>query len=102
MLRDIPMGTEALPDTGEISDGYHTFNQLYAHRNVLFILVAKMISESGPISRDAVWRSRLHHDGTFFPGWFILGIGKKPGEQITYHLPEDEWRNCEFARTLER
>lgn len=89
-------------DKGEISDGYHTFNELYEHRNLLFILCAKMISELGPISRDAIWKSRFHYDGSDYPGWFILGIGMKQGEQITYHLPDREWEHCSFAKTLQR
>ena len=35
-------------------------------------------------------------------GWFVLGMGKKQGEQITYHLPMSEWEYCSFAETLEK
>jgi len=31
-----------------------------------------------------------------------MGIGKKPGEQITYHLPSHLWENTAFAETLDQ
>ncbi len=48
-----------------------------------------------------MWRSKAHSDGTTYDGWFILGIAKAKGYQITYHLPMSEWENTEFAETLE-
>jgi hypothetical protein len=87
-------------DLSHLSDGYHTFGELYEHRIALFIALCAWIREAGvgPIA----WRSRVHHDGTMFDGWFISGIGKKAGEQITYHLPMAEWENCDFMLELER
>lgn len=32
-----------------------------------------------------------HFDDTMFEGWFIAGIGKVPGEILTYHLPIAMW-----------
>ena len=93
--------------TGETSDGYHTFNELYAHRGALFLAVARLLQDKaeevygGTEHELPVWRSKLHHDGTMFPGWFILGIGKAPGEQITYHLPIGDWDRACFAVTLD-
>lgn len=51
---------------------------------------------------DVVWRSRLHSDGTSFIGWFVLGMFWDHSQQMTYHLPDSEWDNCDFAKTLER
>lgn len=34
--------------------------------------------------------------------WFVLGIGKEKGEQITYHLPLSRWEETNFAETLDR
>jgi hypothetical protein len=31
-----------------------------------------------------------------------LGLGKEEGKQITYHLPMDKWKDCEFAQTLDQ
>lgn len=81
-------------------DGYHTFDELYDHRIMLFIVLCKQIIRQ-PYDNDkfTVWRSRLHHDGSSFDDWFIMGIGTKKGEQITYHLPLSRWDETHFAKT---
>lgn len=71
--------------TGETSDGYHTFNELYAHRVRLFCLL--MHAHKG-----SAWWSRKHHDGSAWEGWVIAGIDTPEGS-ITYHLPESEIEN---------
>lgn len=82
-----------MSDIGETSDGYHTFNELYEHRIALFMALCSAISrETG-----GVWRSKLHSDGSAIEGWFVMGIGTEPGEQITYHLPIAKWEFCWFA-----
>lgn len=91
----------------ECSDGYHTFGELYEHRITLFIALCKstlaMASVVGEvILASAAWRSKLHSDGSNWDGWFILGIGKEKGKQITYHLPISKWDETEFAETLEK
>lgn len=75
-----------------ISDGDHTFDELYAHRAELFLALCRIIeAEEGGIPGDApVWRSRLHADGTMPDGWFIMGMHQEPGQQITYRLPNSE------------
>lgn len=93
-------------DTNKVSDGYHTFDELYSHRIALFIALCKqrveLYAEHG--SEAEVWRSRKHSDGelAFGGSWFVLGIGKEPGKQITYHLPMTAWEQTEFAETLEQ
>jgi len=67
--------------TGETSDGYHTFNELYEHRHALFRLAC--------LNYDG-WKSKLHDDGTMFDGWFIAGV-ETPDGQVTYHLPIALW-----------
>jgi hypothetical protein len=79
---------------GDISDGYHTFDELYEHRIVNFIALCKQVAEN---SDKIVWRSTKHSDGSAWDGWFILGIGTKHGEQITYHLPMSKWEECGFV-----
>jgi hypothetical protein len=86
-------------DKGEISDGYHTFNELYAHRVELYLALCRYIKEFGTAT---VWRSRKHSDGSSLDGWFVLGIFTRPGLQITYHLPNAKWQESDFAGTLER
>lgn len=85
-----------MSDRGEISDGYHTFNELYAHRSRLFIALCATLD-----SGYRIWRSRFHADGSSYPGWFIMGIGEDPGQQITYHLADAYWGDTEFAMTLD-
>lgn len=84
-------------ETNNISDGYHTFSELYEHRIALFIAFCRIL----PLNTLFVWRSKAHSDGSIWDGWFILGLGKEKGKQITYHLPISKWDLCNFAETLE-
>lgn len=71
-------------------DNYHTFEELYEHRHVLFIALLKQIHEHYKFTLTAshdTWCSKLHADGTMHEGHFIAGIGTAPGAQISYHLP---------------
>ena len=81
-------------DKKNISDGHHTFADLYLHRYILYIELCKKYK--------GVWKSKLHDDGTMFENSFILGINKKFGKQITYHLPLHFWSFCKFAKTLKQ
>lgn len=65
-------------DAGEVSDGYHTFNELYDHRCTLFLALLTLVNG---------WYSKKHHDGSELPGWFIAGVELEEDTQITYHLP---------------
>lgn len=77
-------------DTNLISDGYHTFGELYEHRIALFIVLCRFIYND-EYTEHTVWKSRKHSDGTEWEGWFIAGIDNKKGEQISYHLPIEKW-----------
>jgi hypothetical protein len=79
---------------GEIDDSYHSFDQLYSHRIELYIALCKKIDKT---EHGRVWRSKKHSDDSEYKGWFILGINRDPGSQITYHLPDSRWDDCEFA-----
>ena len=61
-------------DQGEVSDGYHTFDELYDHRNLIFINLCLATPHS------CAWKEG-------YPGWPVLFavFGKK---QISYHVPE--------------
>ena len=85
----------AQPDiTGETSDGYHTFNELYHHRAVLF----SVICNSRP---DIAWRAKRHHDGTMYNGMFIVGINTPDG-QATYHYDvEPYWEMFRVPELLQ-
>lgn len=68
---------------GEVSDGYHTFNELYDHRCSLFLAVQSL-------EPSLAWISLLHDDGSAFEGWFIAGLNLPQGT-VTYHLPVSMW-----------
>ena len=85
----------------EVSDGYHTFDELYEHRITLYIaLCASLRLHTG----IPVWKSKRHSDGELIFGgtWFVLGIKEKKGEQITYHLPIEKWDETNFAVNYEK
>ena len=82
-------------DANKISDGYHTFGELYDHRIALFIVLCNHIqadpTEGGELTGQFCWKSKAHYDGSIMEGWFIAGIGREKGEQISYHLPDKVW-----------
>jgi hypothetical protein len=95
----MPLGAwsgEECKGSGEVSDGYHTFNEMYDHRCALF--VALMVA-CPAIS----WRSRLHAGGTGSEGWWIGGMDL-PAGTITYHLQDSDWHLLDRSgvRTLDR
>jgi hypothetical protein len=106
-------------DMNQVSDGYHTFGELYEHRCLLFILAAKLdvfgsinMEHHYEHSEDCRWyRSSMHHDGSSYDGWFIMGfdhsISADGGvgmaeKQISYHLPIKLWGLTDFCKTMER
>jgi hypothetical protein len=68
----------------KLSDGYHTFGELYDHRFALFLCLLNAMHIS---KKDSAWKSRKNADGGHYPGWFVAGIN----DRITYHLPEKYW-----------
>lgn len=75
---------------GDISDGYHTFNDLYAHRNQLFIALINTNSNK------YTWKSKYHSDGNLaYEGYFIAGLTLNNNNDITYHLPLELWHLLE-------
>lgn len=89
-------------NTGSISDGYHTFDELYEHRITLWIALCRRTTHTIREAWNPVWRTLKHSDGSCFDGWFVLGMFSEPGRQITYHLPVSRWEEAGFARTLDR
>ena len=80
--------------TGETSDGYHTFNELYHHRAVLFYVIVKAFP-------GRAWKARQHHDGTMYSGMFIVGIDTPEG-QASYHYDIAPYWDMFECRELER
>lgn len=72
--------------TKEISDGRHTFGDLYKHRIILFCSLCNIFS-------DISWKSRKHFDeesDPMFNDSFIAGINT-PNGVITYHIKLEYW-----------
>lgn len=70
-------------DIGQISDGSHTFDELYYHRMYLFSIICNTYKEKA-------WKSKLHHDGTMYDDYFIVGITTRYGD-YTYHYHINHW-----------
>jgi len=83
-------------DGVDVSDGYHTFGELCEHRFELYLALCRLAASTG----RSVWKSKVHSDGTSYPGWFVVGINDGPGEQITYHLPFARWDAVDFVERV--
>lgn len=79
-------------ETGKVSDGYHTFDELYDHRCLNF-LAFQALWRQAALPYTSAWKSRKHHDGSAFEGWFIAGM-QMPQGQISYHIPGKYWDLC--------
>ena len=91
----IANGVIVLPDKiGDFSDGYHTFNELYHHRAVLFSVICNMFPQKA-------WKSKLHDTGDMFDGMFIVGIETEQG-QATYHYDIEPYWDMFKVKELEK
>lgn len=108
--KDMPkkLGMEVIvggEDSMQVSDGYHTMDELYDHRISLFIVICRSIAVANKYALInghegiPVWKSWEHADGSAFEGQFIMGIFTEAGKQVTYHLPASLWEECGFATT---
>lgn len=83
---DIEEALRAIPavDVDKISDGYHTFADLYEQRLILSAALAK--------NNPHAWKSKRHEDGSvpFGGGWFIMGFDTDEGS-YTYHYEMKDW-----------
>lgn len=79
VLHDLPAA-----DVEKMSDGYHTFADLYEQRLILSAALAK--------NNPHAWKSKRHEDGSvpFGGGWFIIGFDTDEG-CYTYHYELKDW-----------
>ena len=79
----------------DLSDGFHTFRQLYYQRMMLFAVIVRQ-------NKDKAWKSLRHEDGElcFGGGWFIVGVDTQEGS-YTYHY-EDNYFSLFDCEELER
>ena len=97
-MKKLKLDLKSIEAEVSISDGYHTFDELYEHRITLYIALCRWVHNALG-KRSGVWRSHTHSDGSKYDGWFLLGINEKAGEQITYHIPNIRWSETDFAIT---
>ncbi len=71
---------------GETSDGYHTFNELYEHRVLLWINLCLITPSDCYVAED-------HYEG-----WFLLGAETSIG-QVSYHCPN---KYIDFVQNIKR
>ena len=71
-------------DVEKMSDGFHTFADLYEQRLILSAALAK--------NNPHAWKSKRHEDGSvpFGGGWFIMGFDTDEG-CYTYHYELKDW-----------
>lgn len=60
---------------GDMSDGYHTFDELYEHRNMLFMNLCSVVPN------QCAWRPD-------YEGWFVL-YWESPKGQVSYHIKNE-------------
>lgn len=75
----------------DISDGYHSFDELYEFRKLYNALYFNQLSQLN-ISGLSVYKSWRHEDGElcFGGGWFIV-VTILPSGQVTNHYKAEDW-----------
>ena len=86
-VKEINQELKGLRDIGisrkDISDGWHTFGELYHHRMILTSIIANQ-------NKEFAWKAKEHHDSTMFDDNFIIGFDTPEG-QYSYHYHLDHW-----------
>jgi hypothetical protein len=92
-----PPAEGEVKDVSQLSDGYHTFAELYEHRHALMLAFMRA-------APDLCWFSRRHADGELCfgdGGWFIVGAELPNSGTVSYHLPMRLWGLAEMAGAAE-
>ena len=76
----------------DISDGYHTFKELYDYRMLYNALWVNSLHEAGLSEKYRLHKSMKHHDGElcFDGGWFIVSLVLPTG-QVSNHYEMEYW-----------
>ena len=78
-------------DTSKISDGYHTFGELYEFRKLYNAL---LFNEWAKLGKYEVVKSYRHSDGNYCfnsnKEWFIVVV-QTPFGQISNHYKAEDW-----------
>lgn len=67
----------------KVDTGYHSFEQLYNHRTLLFAFICNEY-------KNRAWKTWKHDDYSVSVGFFIAGI-ETPEGIFSYHCHEDYW-----------
>ena len=83
--------------SGDTSDGYHTFNELYDFRKAYN---AALFNEWAASDKYSVHKSKRHYDGEecFGGGWFIV-VAQLPNGQISNHYEMKDWDKFHLPET---
>ena len=86
IVRSIIDSLQQEQDMGEVSDDYHTFNELYYYRMLYNAAFFNLLP------KDWVHKSKKHHTGEecFGGGWFIV-MANLPTGQISNHYELKDW-----------
>ena len=80
---------ENLLDTNVISDGYHTFGELYEFRKQFNIILFNQWSKE---KQHDVHKSFRHSDGEWcFEGEYFIVVAELPNGQISFHYELKDW-----------
>lgn len=92
MVRVALKGGILRPVDGKVSDGFHTFDELYRHRMLLNAALFNRLAAGADADEFEVHKSMLHSDGEapFGGGWFIV-VAQLPSGQVSYHHELDHW-----------
>ena len=90
-LKDIQEQINNLPSSEkkQISDGYHTFDELYDFRKAYNANLFNEWAKQGKFDVHKSWR---HHDGELcFGGGHFIVVAILPTGQISNHYNEEDW-----------
>ena len=78
-----------IEDMGSVSDGYHTFDELYEFRK---LYNAALFNSWTQIGKYSVHKSKKHYEGDqcFGGGWFIV-VAVLPTGMISNHYEMKDW-----------
>lgn len=97
---------DALPseDRAKLSDGFHSFEELYETRNALFVALCQEIYLAQEFGgrENSTWRSKRHPNGIELEGYFLAGINYQSGQQISFRLPIEMWDDFSHNEILDK
>lgn len=79
-LEQVNKAISELDNNSLVSDGYHTFEELYEHRCLLYLNLCLKY-------KDYCYWTYTNSDGSIWEGWLLLILNHPIAGQISYHLP---------------